>query len=54
MLGYFDRRPIQNRPLEETNLLCLAKFEFIGLPLYAYCCTVVCSTQPQQQYATYG
>ena len=25
---FLDRRPIQNRPLEETNLPCLAKFEY--------------------------
>ena len=43
----FDRRPIQNRPHEGTNLLCLAKFEYQPNHRFAvvlYCCTAVCST----------
>ena len=60
-LNCFDR-PIKNRPLEETNLLCLAKFEHernqaIGLLLYACCCTAVLlyvAHNKQQQYTTYG
>ena len=41
---FFYRRPIQNRPLEETTLLCLANFEdqpnhrFAVVRILLYCC----------------
>ena len=51
-LGCFDGRPIQNRPLEETNLLWLAKFEYEPTHRFAAVCTLLYSVAHSHSSST--